>query len=64
MKIHIIISISHTKLSTNLELIHRAVLKKLRLKKKSNQILTSNISEIYFRELDLELSIIYLYKEF
>ena len=64
MKIHIIISISHTKLSTNLELIHRAVLKKLRLKKKSNQILTSNISEIYFRELDFELSIIYLYKEF
>ena len=67
MKIHI--HISHTRLSTNLELIHRAVLKKLRFEKGSNKILTSNIFEIYGpiilpKELSGELSIIYLYKEF
>ena len=53
----------------NLELIHRAVLEKLRFVKKVKKILTSNISEIYEpiilpKELGRELSKIYLYKEF
>ena len=53
----------------NLELIHRVVLKKLQFEKKVNKILTSNISEIYGpiifpKELDRELSQIYLYKKF
>ena len=33
IKIHVIISISHTKLSINLELIHQAVFEKLRFEK-------------------------------
>ena len=47
-------------MSINLQLIHRAVLEKLRFKKKVIQILTSNISEICGpiilpKELDQEL---------
>ena len=65
----IIISISQTKLSINLQLIHRAILEKIRFKKKVIKILTSNISEIYGpiilpKELDQEPSKIYLHKEF
>ena len=53
----------------NLELIHGAVLEKLLFEKKVKKILTSNISEIdgqiiLPKELDRELSKIYLYKEF
>ena len=49
--------------------IHRAVPEKLRFEKKVTEILTSNISEIYGpiilpKELDRELSKIYLNKEF
>ena len=49
--------------------IHISVLEKLRFKKKVINILTSNIYEIYGpiilpKELDRELSKIYLYKEF
>ena len=69
MKIHIHnIYVTH-KISINLELIHRAILKKLRFEKKVKKILTSNIPEIYGpiilpSELNRELSKIYLYKEF
>ena len=50
-------------------LIHRAFLEKLGFEKKVNKFLTSNISEIYGpiifpKELDPELSKIYIYKEF
>ena len=49
--------------------IRRAVLEKLRFEKKVKKILSSNIFEIYGpiilpKELDRELSKIYLYKEF
>ena len=49
--------------------INRAVLENLRFEKKVTKILTSNISEIcgpiiFPKELDQELSKIYLYKEF
>ena len=76
MKFTYIISISHTKLFINVELnathpiqMHTAVVKKLRFEKKVKKMLTSNISEIYGpiilpKELDQELSKIYLHKEF
>ena len=49
--------------------IHRAVFEKLRFEKKHKKILTLNISEIYGpiilpKELDRELSKIYIDKEF
>ena len=49
--------------------IRTAVVKKLRFEKKVEKILNSNISEIYgqiilSKELDQELSKIYLHKEF
>ena len=63
-----IISLSHTKLSINLDMIHRADLQILQFEKKVKKILTSNISEIYgpiilSTELDRQLSKIYLYKQ-
>ena len=69
MKIYIHNIYITKKLSINLQLIHRAVLEKLRFKKKVIKILSSNISEIYGpiilpKELDQELSKIYLHKEF
>ena len=64
-----VLSISHTKLSMNLELIHRPFLENITIWKKVKKIWTLNISEIYGqiilpKEIHQKLSKIYLYKEF